>query len=135
METVSNIVSPTSIPAGMILEKVDIQILKVKVGERFAGVYVETSTRPWTNEDGEIKEITQLHFTDSEGKNPFVVFADSGLQNAFNTANIKVGEFIVGERLAKIDLGKGGRTVNQWALFKARPAPAAALEPKTKTKQ
>jgi hypothetical protein len=109
----------------MEFERVDVQILKVdKPGDYFVGIYVEQSKRPWkqiNKKTGEVieKEITQLHFTDTKGANPFIVFADAGLQNAMMTTNIKKGDIVKAIKGEKLAL-ESGQSVNQWAILKPK---------------
>lgn len=121
MENVTGHTEPTN----MDFEQVDVQILKLqKVGDYFIGKYVDTSMRPYKEIDkktGELtmKEITQYHFTDVEGKAPFIIFADAGLQNAFLSANVKAGDVVKAVKGEQLPL-KSGQKVNTWSLFKAK---------------
>lgn len=108
----------------MDFQKVDVQIKKIEAGEHFIGKLTDVSTRPWNEVDKKTgavteKEITQYHFTDTNGENPFVYFGDGGFKNTLTTANIQKGDIIKVVKLPKTDMG-GGRTVNNYELYKAR---------------
>lgn len=107
----------------MQFREVSTDIVKLEKGKPVIGLYQGTSTRPWTDpEDGLEKEITQFHMLEVDDKgnsNPdkkFVIFADAGLQNKFNTENIKAGQIVRITRGEQQDLGKGGRRVNTYKL-------------------
>ena len=104
-------------------KKVNTEITKLKAGDVFIGKYTGKSTRPWVDEEGVEKEITQYHFlgvnldtgkVDEDDKK--VLFADAGMQNKFNTEGVKEGQIIRLTKEDKKDLGKGGRMVNSYEL-------------------
>lgn len=107
----------------MKFREVSTDIVKLEQGKPVIGLFEGISTRPWVDpEDGIEKEITQYHMleVDKDGKsNPdkkFVIFADAGLQNKFNTENVKAGTIVRITRGEQQDLGKGGRRVNTYKL-------------------
>lgn len=105
----------------MQFKKVDVEIKKLEANESFIGKLTGISERPWIDKKtGEEKTLLQYSFTDAQGENPFVYFADGGFKNVMTTANIKEGEVIKVVKLEKTSLG-GGRTVNNYELYKALP--------------
>ncbi len=106
----------------MLFKEVSTDIVKLEKNKPVIGLYEGNSTRPWTDEHGVEKEIIQYHMleVDKEGKsNPdkkFVIFADAGLQNKFNTENIKEGQIVRITRGEQQDLGRGGHRVNTYKL-------------------
>lgn len=106
----------------MQFKEVSTDIVKLEKNKPVIGKYISQSTRPWTDEDGMEKEITQYHMVEVDAKgeeNPdkkFVIFADAGLQNKFNTENIKSGQIVRITRGEQQNLGKGGRRVNTYKL-------------------
>lgn len=105
-------------------EKVNVDIKKLeKAGESFIGKLTGTSERPWkevNRETGAVVEkvIKQYHFTDTQGKNPFIYFGDAGFVNTMLSANIKEGDVIRATKEGMTDLG-GGKKVNDYLLEKA----------------
>lgn len=101
-------------------QKVDVEVLKLDVGENFVGTLIDETVRPWTDKKtGEVKELVQLHFESPKGES-FIYFKDAGLGNALSTANIKIGDLIKVEKMEKVNLG-GGQTVNSYSIYKAVP--------------
>lgn len=106
-------------------KKASTEIVKMDVGDQLVGQFKGKSVRPWIDpETGEQKDITQYHFLglDKDEKPnddlKIVLFADAGLQNVFNTENIKEDTICMIKKLEKITRGK--KQINQYELFTAQ---------------
>lgn len=93
-------------------------MLKVKAGEKFRGVYLKKENiEVLDKKTGELKPVPRLTFQrapNSEAK--FFLLADKGLMTALSWCDVKEGDFIEVEKLEKKDIG-GGRTVNQYDVY------------------
>ena len=105
----------------MNFKEVSTDIMKLSVGKPVVGLFTGTSTRPWTDDKGIEKEITQYHMLEVNDKGlpnidkKFVIFADAGLQNKFNTENVKT-DTIVRITRGEQEALKGGHKVNTYKL-------------------
>ncbi len=94
-------------------------IVKMKAGDEIEGQFLNKTSGPWLNpETGEEQELVRLHFVDDRGTK-FIIFEDGGLRNAMANANVQEKDFIKIVKLEKTDLGRGGRTVNNYDIFHA----------------
>lgn len=103
------------------LVKRNATILKMKVGERFEGIYKGSTEGPWVDKKTGIeKTLTRLHFLVPGTTDRIVIFQDSGLKNAFANAMVVLDEHIVIEKLDLVKL-TGGHTCNQYDIFAIQP--------------
>jgi hypothetical protein len=97
-------------------KKVNVEIIKMEEGDEVEGTLVGRTTSPWTDkQDGEVKELTRVHFTRDDGTK-FIIFEDGGLRGALTNAMVKDGDYVKILKLAKTSIGQG-RTVNQYDIF------------------
>lgn len=99
-------------------EKVDVTIEKLKPGEEIAGTLTAITDRDWMDRStGEAKTIKQFHITGLDGRK-MLYFGDAGFQNSMSMADVTIGDLFKAVKQPKAEL-KGGRTVNQYDIFKA----------------
>lgn len=96
------------------------EIIKLKKGEHFIGRLTMINSRPWTDKTtGEVKTLPQYHF-ETPNLEKIIYFGDAGFVNTFSMAGIEIGEMVKVTKLEKAEMS-GGRTVNQYAVARARP--------------
>lgn len=100
-------------------ELVSVEIQKLKAGEELVGVLNKITDRPWMDRtSGEMKTIKQFHITRLDGQS-IIYFGDAGFQNSMLMSDIQVGDMFKAVKKPKTEL-KGGRTVNQYDIYKAK---------------
>lgn len=103
--------------------KLNAEVKELEIGQTFIGLFQGQSERNWTDKKtGETKVIKQYHFKEMNEDGaivaPVILFADSGMQSACNSALLKDGDIIKLVKGDKTDLG-GGRSMNTYEVFKA----------------
>lgn len=104
-----------------LFEKVDVEILKLDLGESFIGRLKSVTDRPWLDKKASPpveKMIAQYNFEAPDGSN-FAYFGDGGFKNALSTAGIVEGDIIKVIKGEKIGLG-GAHTVNTYEVQRLR---------------
>jgi hypothetical protein len=104
--------------------------LTVDIGGKMSAVYQGTGTmmvNPSTEDiasgkaqPGEKKEMNIVRFEDPKTKEPCHINGDAGLMSTIEASGVKEGQLIGLVRNEKIKM-KGGRSVNNWDLYKLTP--------------
>ncbi len=98
------------------LKRLNARILKLKEGEKHAGIFRGKSTAPWLDPaTGEESDLTRLYFEGPTGEK-VIIFEDAGLRNAMANSMVTEGQFIEIHKQAKMPL-KGGRSVNTYDIY------------------
>jgi len=114
----------------MEFKKRSVDIIKLKSGDKFVGVFIEKKSREMLDKlkgsptFGELKDVPELHFfkCSEDGQSTehrAIIFGDAGLVNSIENASVKNGDTVMVVKGDKVEIDGGARNVNTYEIFVA----------------